>query len=167
MADIKTSYGASSAVTITLTSLASDSNLVAGRSGAVVDNSTSKYLDYLIAGKIKAGTSPTTGKVIEVWAWGISDDTPSYPDTVDGSDSNTTVTSRDILSSFGRLVAAMTTDATTGRTYYFGPVSVASLFGGIVPAKWGIFVVHNMGVALDSSGSNHVIKVTPTYVSAT
>lgn len=167
MADIKKTYVASSAVSITLASLATSSTLVAGRSSATIDNSSTKYLDYLLAGKIKAGSSaPTAGTSIEVWVWAPLDDTPTYPDTITGSDANITVTSVDIKASSMRLAASMTVDATTGRTYVFAPVSIASLFGGEMPRKFGVFVVQNTGQILDATGGSHVLSISPSYVSA-
>ena len=166
MADIKNTYVASADVTITLAALASDTNLLAGRSSVVVDNTVNKYIDYFVAGTIKLGTSPTDAKTVEVWAWAPRDDTPTYFDTIDGTDANKTITNRDILASFMRLVASVPTKNTTGFVCPFGPVSVASLFGGVCPPKFGFFVVHNTGVALDSTGGNHAIKLTGVYASA-
>jgi hypothetical protein len=62
MADLKLSYPAASDLTITLASLGSDTNLLTGRESATIDNSTNLYLDYLISGKITAGTSPTAAR---------------------------------------------------------------------------------------------------------
>ena len=66
MSDIKLQYVASSAVTISLASLATDANLLAGRESTAIDTSTNEYLDYLLAGQITQGTTPTTGKEIRV-----------------------------------------------------------------------------------------------------
>ena len=165
MATIKTAYAASVAATITLNALASDAtNMLAGRSSAVIDNTSSNlYLDYLVGGTVESGTSPTAG-TIEVWAWAILNDTPTYPDVITGSDANATITTRNILAGFGRLVASMPVTATTNVKYPFGPVSLASLFGGSCPEKFGFFVVHNTVAALASAGN--VISVTPVYATA-
>lgn len=165
MANINLAYGSSSALTCTLASLASDTNVLAGRESTAVSNITTPQLDYLLAGKIKAGTTPTAGR-IEVWAYAQVEDTPTYPDTITGTDSARTLTSADIKASALRLVASMTTDTTTGRNYWFGGVSLASLYGGIVPKRWGLFVAHNTGVALDSTGSNHALWSTPVYATS-
>jgi len=162
MADVKIAYGSSSALTITLASLSSDSSLLAGRESDAVDNTSNKYLDYLLAGKITTGTSPTAAKRIEVWVVGLMEDS-TYPDVFDGTDSAETATSRDILAACGRCVAAMQIDATSNRTYWFGPVSVANAFGGALPKKFVVFVVHDTAVALHATGSNHAVHVTPVY----
>lgn len=163
MADFKQKDVASSALTITLASLASDSSLLAGRQSTVIDNSSNQYLDYLVSGKITAGTSPTAAKSIEVWAFATADDAPVYPDQFGASDAGVTPTSRDILANACALVASIPTDSTSNRTYWFRPTSIAALFGGVLPKKFGLFVVHNTGVNLNSTGSNHAIYSSPRY----
>lgn len=161
MASIKAAYAASSSLTITLASLATSSSLIAGREATAVDNSTSLYLDYLIAGSFTAGTSPTAG-AIEVHAVGMQDDS-TWPDAFTGSDAARTITSADIKNAICRPVAGLTTDATSARVYPFGPVSVAGLFGGTCPRKFTLWVSHSMVVAM-ASGS---IKITPCYATST
>lgn len=162
MADIKVAYGTASDATITLASLASDTNLLAGRESAEIVNTSTLALDYLISGKITAGTSPTASRSIEVWAVGSWDGT-NWPDVFDGTESAETVTSADIKASVCRLIAAMATANNSDRTYHFGPVSVAAAFGGVVPPKFVVFVVHNTGVNLNSTAGNHQIRLQPVY----
>lgn len=161
MASVKTEYGSSSAVTITLASLASSSTLVAGRESTAIDNSTNKYLDFLLAGFVTTGTSPTAG-TIEIDVVGCQDDT-TWPDVFDGTDSNETITSSDIKNAICRYAASMVTDATSNRAYPFGPVSVASLFGGSLPKKWVVFCAHSTVASLNATGTNHSILITPVY----
>lgn len=162
MANIKTEYAASSALTITLASLASDTNLLAGRESDAVDNTSNKHLDYLLAGKITTGTSPTASRQIEIWVAALIEDS-TYPDVLDGTDSNETITSTDIKYGSMRLAAMLTTANTSDRTYWMAPVSIAYLFGGVCPKKFVVFVVHNTGVNLNSTSGNHAIYVTPIY----
>ena len=163
MADLKLSYPAASDLTITLASLASDTNLLTGRESAAIDNTANLYLDILVSGKITAGTSPTASRSIEVWAVGSWDGT-NWPDVFDGStDSAETITSADIKASVCRFVAAMATANTSDRTYHFGPVSLASAFGGTLPPKVILFVTHSTGVALNSTAGNHQIRLQPVY----
>ena len=166
MPDIKVAYGTASDLTITLASLASDTNLLAGRESAALDNTTTLALDYLISGKITAGTSPTAARSIEVWAVGSWDGT-SWPDVFDGTDSAETITSADIKASICRLLAAMATANTSDRTYHFGPVSLAAAFGGVVPPKVVLFVTHSTGQNLNSTAGNHQIRVQPVYETVT
>ena len=165
MATIKTSYPSTSSVdlTITLASLASGSAGVytAGRESTAVDNTTNLDLDHLLSGKITLGTSPTASRSINVYAYAnlsSSSGTPSYPDVLDGTDSDETFTSANVQNSAVKFVASMTTDATSDRSYYFGPVSVASLFGGSLPKFWGVFVAQDSGVALNATAGNHKLS---------
>lgn len=160
---VKTSLSASSAVTISLASLASDTNLLAGRESSAIDNTTTRALDYLLAGKIRQGTTPTTAKEIRVYVVGTLTEAPSWPDVFDGTDSAETVTSSGIRDSVCRLAAVMATDSTSDRDNFFGPVSVAALFGGVLPAQFVVFVTHNTAVNLNSTGGNHVLSITPVF----
>jgi hypothetical protein len=164
--DIKIAYGTAADATITLASLATDSTKLTGRESTAIDNTATLALDYLVSGKITTGTSPTTAKTIEVWCVGSRDGT-SWPDVFDGTDSAETVTSADVKASVCRLVASMTTDATSNRTYHFGPVSVASLFGGIVPPKFVFFATHDTAVNLNATAGNHQVRVQPVYETIT
>lgn len=163
MSSIKYSYAADAQLTITLASLASDTNLLAGRESTAVDNTSNLYLDYLLSGKITTGTTPTDNRQIEVWVSAPINDTPTWPDVLDGTDSNETITSSGIKNAILRPVVSIVTNNTSDRTYPFTQISVASLFGGVCPAKFVVFVVHNTGVNLNSTGSNHEISVQGIY----
>lgn len=166
MADVKANYPSASDVTITLASLASDTNLLTGRESTAVDNSSNLYLDYLVSGKITTGTSPTTAKSIQVWAVGSWDGT-TWPDVFDGTDSAETITTANHKNSVCRFLAEMATDATSNQTYHFGPVSVASAFGGVLPPKFVLFVTHNTAVNFNSTAGNHQIRLQPYYETVT
>lgn len=164
MANIKTAYASSAEITNAIASLASSASWVAGYESDVLDNTTNAYLDYLISGKITTGTTPTTG-VIEVWAIGILDDT-NYPDVFDGTTGAETVTSRDILYAHGKLVASIATNTTSDQAYPFGPVSLASLFGGLVPKKVVFFTTHSTVAALNATAGNHKLWQTGVYATS-
>lgn len=142
---IKTSYPSSSSVALTLTlaSLATDSSLLAGRASTAVDNTTNVDLDHSVSGIITVGTTPTASTYIEVWAYAsyqTASGTPTYPDSITGTDANKTMTSLGIKYSAMRPIASMLVDSTTSnRAYPFAPVSIANTFGAM-PKFWGIFV---------------------------
>lgn len=159
---VKTAYVASSSVTISPASLGSDANFLAGRESNAIDNSSNKYSDYLLSGQITTGTSPTVDKEIRVYVVGISNDS-TWPDVFDGTDSAETVTNAGIRDSICKLAAVMRVTATSNVAYWFGPVSVASLFGGVVPLKFVVFVTHNTAVNLNATAGNHVVSITPVY----
>ena len=159
MATIKPAYTTSAAITITLASLATSSTRVAGRESTVVDNTSNLFLDCLVSGKVTTGTSPTSGKQIDVWVV-ASEDGTNYPDVFDGTDSDETVTSENVRNSALRLAATAIVDSTSDRTYYIAPFSIAALYGGNMPRKWGLFVTHDTVANLNSTGSNHAFSYT-------
>jgi hypothetical protein len=160
--DVTLKRGTSSALTITLASLATSASRVAGQESTAVATAE-PAVDYLVAGKITTGTSPTVSKQIDVWIYASLEDDPIYPDVFDGTDSAETVTSENVRNAALRLLATILVDSTSDRTYPFGPCSVAALFGGVLPTHWGVFVTHDTAVNLNSTGSNHAIYVTPVY----
>ena len=161
MADIQIQYRSASDATITLASLASDTNLLVGRESAAIDNTTDRNLDFLISGKITLGTSPTASRSVQVWAVPSWDGT-NWPDVFDGTESAETVSSAAIKNSVCFLVAEIATPATTNWVAEFAGVSIARLFGS-VPPKFVLFVTHSTGVNLNSTAGNHQIRIQPVY----
>ena len=162
MADIKIAYGASSALTITLASLATSADHTAGRQSTAIDNITDKYLDYLLAGKITLGTTPTAGKEIRVYVVGLSEDA-TWPNGIGATDAAKTWTTAAIRDAAAKLAAIMQTPDTSDQTQWFGPISVAALFGGVLPKKFVVFVTHDTEVNLNATAGNHAIWITPVF----
>lgn len=150
-------YSSSVAMTMTLASLASDTNLVAGRESTAVDNKdTDDAIDCLVGGKVTTGTSPTTSRQIEVWLYGSYDDT-EFSGGASGSDANLTPDAKTLL----KLLIVIPTVSTSDKTYHWGPFSVAQAFGGTMPVRWGVYIVHNTAVNLNATGSNHEVVYFP------
>lgn len=162
-ADVKVAYGSSAAFTITLASLATSATFVAGRESTAVSNTTNKYLDYLVGGKITVGTTPTANTAIRIYGYGSIDDTPTYIDVLDGTDSAETFPNVQVLESLP-LIAVLSVVATTSDIpYWASPTSMALRFGGQMPKNFGLFVSHNTGVNLHATGGNHVLSYTGVY----
>ena len=89
MATATPTFGSVTTHTITLTSLASDTNLVAGRAGTAIDNVREGAIDAMVGGSVTSGTGPTAARQIEVWCYGSCDGT-SYSGGATGSDANLT-----------------------------------------------------------------------------
>lgn len=113
----------------------------------------------LCRGQITTGTSPTTAKTIAIYVYAplkIVSSTSTYPiattTALTGSDAAATFEAeqRNML----RLGAAISINATSDRAYSFN-FSVAQLFGGFMPVKWGIWVTHDTGVNLNATSGNH------------
>jgi hypothetical protein len=150
-------YGTKVTHTITLASLASDTNLLAGRAGTAIDQKdTDDAIDALVGGLVTTGTTPTASRQIEIWAYGSMDDT-NFNEGITGSDANKTLVAKTTL----RLLTIIPTVATSNQPHYWGPFSIAQAFGGFVPVRWGIFIVHNTAVALNATGGNHFVEHYP------
>lgn len=161
MATQTINYGTPAAITLDLTSLASSADWTAGRESDVIDNSSNKYVDALVSGSVVVGTTPAINTTIAVFAYAQHDDTPTYQDVFDGAGSAETVTSAGVLAGVARLLGTLKVDSTTSdREYWLAPTSVAEVFGGILPKRWGLFVAHNTGVALKSSLNTGKFKYT-------
>lgn len=162
MADFKSKYPSTSstALAITLASLATSSTRLVGRESTAVDNTTNLDLDHLLSGRIMVGSSSlTANKAIEIWVYApvaMTTGTPTYPDVLDGTDSDETFANDGQKNASLRLAATIYPATTSGLIYYVGPVSIAALFGGVMPPFWGVFVTHDTGVALDSGGTTYL-----------
>lgn len=167
-ADEKIAYAASADYTITLTGLASDTNLLAGRESSSLSNASNKYLDELVSGKVTGGTTPTANKQIEIQCVGAMDDVPNWPDVFDGTDSAETIgitaDGASVKVTICKPIAIMPTVTTTSdvvRT--FTPLGIRQLFGDGLPPAHVIFVTHDTGVNLNATASNQKITHTPVY----
>lgn len=148
---IKALYGTPQTLTITTSGLASDGTLLIGRQSSQVDNETSILaLDALLGGSIPTSGSPTANTVIEVWVWASWDGGTTRTAGMGTTDAGKTLASNGVKHLMA-LGAAITQSDTTARTYDFGPVSVAQLFGGSMPDRWGVWLVHNTGAALGTA----------------
>lgn len=144
--------------TIGIASLATDANLLAGRQGTAIDQiGTDDAIDAHVGGLVTTGTTPTANKQIEIWAYGSYDGGTTYNDAITGTDGNVTLITKSLL----RLLTIIPITATSNQGYRWGPFSVAQAFGGILPSKWGIYVVHNTAVALNATAGNHNVKHYP------
>lgn len=147
--------GTGTSITMDLANLATSSTFVAGRESSEIDNTTNKYLDALVQGRISVGTTPTANTYIKVFVWGsdVSLATTAI-DVLDGTDSAETLTNVGIRDAL-KLGAEIAVPATTSDVAYeVQPFSVAALFGGWMPRFWGIFVAHNTAVNLRNNAVN-------------
>jgi len=149
MASNKVAYATSTAITITLNSLAN-----AGvRECTAVDNGTNLYLDawIYVACKLATGTPTANTAVINVYAY-ASEDGTNYQDNCTGSDAAVTLRSPTNLKLLGQLWTP-TSGALTYKGVFSFMYSPYGAFGGLfLPRKWGIVVQNTTGVAFDSTG---------------
>jgi hypothetical protein len=156
MATITPSYAAYATITISPASLATSAT--AGRQSTEIDNTTNKYDNVRITGKVTVGTTPTVNTQILIYALGRLDNTATYPDAFGASDAARTIRSVGNARGYLKLGAALEVDATTSDRAYEFDFELAQLFGGVVPDFWTLWVVHNTGVNLNATGGNHVFK---------
>lgn len=145
MSTTKGQFGTTTALTITLTSLAN----AAARESTAIDNTTNLFLDAMlyVSVKLTAGT-PAAGAGVDVYAYASVDET-NYTDNATGADAALTMRSTPNLILLGRIM----TSAAGALTWKQMFVSIAGAFGGILPPKWGIVIDNQSGFALDSSGN--------------
>lgn len=145
--EITDRFDASTALTITLASLASSTAGV-GRQSTVVDNTSNKYLDVIVYVKIKQGTSPTGNRAVYVYL--IRDDNNATNHRSDGagaSDAALTVQTAACIGSMMNKATPATGDLLHGEFLITHP-----------GPKWGIAIVHDTGVALDATEANHWVR---------
>lgn len=156
-------YGTPTAMTCTLTGLATAASLDVGRESTALDQKdTLDAIDVHVGGKITTGTTPTASRQIEIWAYGSYDDT-EFSGAATGSDAALTPTEKTTM----RLLTMIPTTNGSDRSYKFGPFSIAQAFGGVVPVQLGIWVTHNTGVNLNATAANQeIVYTTVKYESA-
>lgn len=160
MASIKFAYAASADLTVTnLNGLAASSTHVTGWESAEVDNTTNLYLDYLISGKFTAESAGLSAGEIRVWIVPRLDDS-TYPGGFDGTEGTETTPLDDANGTMAGAVLGkvIQTDTTASQVYYCAPFSVASLFGGVCPAKFVVFVTQSTGTTLETTGNQVTYK---------
>lgn len=155
--DIKLAYAADAQFTITLASLATSSTFLAGREGTSVSNGSNKYLDYEVSGFITTGTTPTVDKEIRLYGVKPTNDTPTWPDVFDGTDSAETVTNAQILDRLPILWSG-SNSATSNITYPIVNALTLAQAWGLVPDNFTVFVSHSTAVNLHATAGNHEIS---------
>ena len=147
-------YAANAAITMDLANLATSATWVAGRESNQIDNTSNKYIDVLVSGKVSVGTTPTANTTIVVYVWGADTSLATTAlDVLDGTDSAETLTNVGILGAL-KFGAAITVPANTSDVQYeILPFSVADRFGHM-PKFWGLYVSHNTGVNLRNTSVN-------------
>jgi len=146
MADIKSKYGTSGqTISITINSLTND----AKRESTAVDNGADCYLDALVQLRIATNTTAasTEDKCVYVYAYGTTDGGTNYSGNASGSDGAFGADPQALENC--RLIGVIYAPA-QNKIYESDLMSVASAFGGLLPARWGIIVHNKTGQTLKS-----------------
>ena len=125
-----------------------------------VDNSVNLFVDTLVAGTIRTGSSaPTVDSTVDVFVYGTNDGGTRFSGSATGvkkayPDTGVPAQAKNQLKPLGSIVVS----AATGEDYEFGPWSVASKFGGVLPEEWGIVMYNETGTTLDTTAGNFDIS---------
>lgn len=167
MADTKLTYVASSNLTVTnLHSLAASQTWVKGWDSGLIDNSTNKYPLAFLTGKFTlnaTGGSLNNPGETRIYVASTLDDTPTYMSPLTASEANAVdfgdTEERDSALILAR---AFANDNTGGQVHYLAPIELSAVFGGVLPAKFNIFITSNAATSTNAcfqaSGNQLTIK---------
>ena len=157
---VTTTYNGDTAITFDISSLATSSTFVAGRNSTEIDNTSNKFVDCIVDVEGITGhasTAPTVGQVIQLWVAGndtsFATKVIGGSGAIDGVDGACTLPHVSVMQSLRLAGVTAVTVATAGLVYYIQPFSVASLFGGVMPKFWCLYLAHNHTGALAASQS--------------
>lgn len=145
-ATLKTTFGTATAFTKTnLATLAS--SVTAGWKSNAIDNTTTRAIDALVGIELASVVAaPAGSKTLYIYAYGLIEGT-AYTSTgdglIDGTEGTVTFPSVTTLPVVCKLIGTVPYPVTT-KAINGGPFSVAAAFGGIMPDKWGIAIIHDM-----------------------
>ncbi len=156
---LKQQFGTSTSITCTLASLASSAT--AGRGSAAVDNTTNLADDAMLTISVKTSASALANdKACYVYLYGSEDGTVYSGSSAEAPGTDAAVTIDAPTNLIGPLMISCPASSTT-YTLVIG--SVAALFGGVMPRKWGFVLRNYTGQALDSTEGNHQKTYTPIW----
>lgn len=144
--EIKELFDASTALTISVASLASSTTGV-GRQSTIVDNTSEKYQKIILYVKITVGTTPTANRTIRLYL--IRDDNNGTNHRSDGagaSDAGLTVLN-------ARPIGSILVPVNTSNVAYYAEFEIYD-----PGPKWGVAIVHDTGVNLHATAGNHWIR---------
>jgi hypothetical protein len=138
--EIKAKLGTTTQLTITLASLAT----ATGRQSTMVDNTTTLYQKIHLYCKVTTGTSPTLDRSIYVHL--LKGDKATSPNVItDGAGA----TDAALTLVAAEQIGGCATDNTSNKTYQFHTTIMNP------GPSWGIAIIHDTGVALNSTAGNH------------
>ena len=146
----KIAYGTSTAITCTLASLPSSAS--AGQSCLAVDNTTNLFDDAMLTIAVKTSASALANdKACYVYLYGSEDGTVFNGSSSEAEGTNIAVTLDSPTNLRGPYVISCPASSVTYRLVVG---SVAAVFGGVLPRKWGFVLQNYTGQNLDSTEGN-------------
>ena len=146
-------FQTSTAFTITLASLAS-STVGVGQQSTMLANSSGREQMARVWIKLTQGTSPTGNRSAYIYllTGDVDASTPHRTDAAGASDAGLTVLNAPLIGVVRNKAAPATNDIIYGE-----------FLVRIAAPTWGIAIVHDTGVNLNSTGGNHYARYT--YIS--
>lgn len=144
-------FGTSTAITCTLASLASSAS--AGRGCTAVDNTSNLFDDAMLTVQVKTSASALANdKACYVYIYGSEDGTVYSGSSAEAQGTDAAMT----FDSPSNMKGPFPLNCpATSTTYRLVVGSVAALFGGIMPRKWGFALQNYTGQNLSSTEGDH------------
>lgn len=144
-------YGTSTAIACTLLSLGSSAS--AGRGSANVNNAVDLFDDAMLTIAVKTAAGVLANdKACYVYIYGSEDGTIYNGSSAEAEGTDIAVTLDSPSNLKGPFVIACPASSVTYRLLVG---SIAALFGGVMPRRWGFVVRNFTGQALDATETNH------------
>jgi hypothetical protein len=146
-------YSAASVITVTIATLASAGS---ARESTVVTNTATRYDDAYVTMTITAqtGTAPAGDKAMYIYLYAAGSGT-DYTSPATGTDATIAVTSPSNF--FGPAVMTFQSSVAGLNSLNMTIPSVATYFGGIMPAKWGMIFQNSTGMLMSATAGNHSV----------
>lgn len=142
--EIKDKFGTSTALTITLASLAN----LAGRQSTLVDNTAARYQDLLLFVNVKTANTPNANSIVEVYLIRSDNDATEHRDDGAGT------TDAALTPLNAQLVGALRSSGAPGT----GETLKGSFLVHRPGPEWGVVVFNRTGQTLDATGTNHWVR---------
>ena len=137
---------------------------------AIYDNTSTNYVDVLLGGVLELGTTTiVAGDTLDVYLCGQYSETATDMDgAIDAllGAAGEEVEDVSFVKTNLKLLATVNVEATTPDTaqgYHWGPVSVAALFGGIMPKRFMLLLHNNTGGPLAAGSNVNATGITYTH----
>lgn len=144
-------------------SLASSTTTGAAECAAVTTSTTNNVVDYMLRVKVTAGAiTPSASTNVIIYLVGSDDGTnwaggAATAEVFDGTDKAITLSATSNNLKFAGTIQCHTASI----AYNSEPISVASIFGGVLPKKWAVVIQNQTGVDLAASGN--AVQATAIY----
>lgn len=159
-------YRASADLTVTnLHSLAASSTFVAGWTSGTIDNTSDLDFDKFLSGSFTCHASNQQAGEIRIYVYTQRKDS-TWPDLfssgTEGTEGTATVHDSEIRDAGMKLLWSSVTDGGASDIYTVPFMSIASLFGGMMPPKCALFVTTTAASSTNASfaSSGSILSLT-------